>query len=296
MSPPSQEPDLPDGLTDDDRRADDRRGSERRAHRLEEGRRGRDRRARRGWLAPVVAAFVLVSIVLGWRAATVAPRRAAERRAAEVEDQLAGLLGQLHPLGVAVPGLPLPAPGLPTGVLVELGPGDRELLQDAERFLSESLVGAPTAPGVLQAVAPLRLLLGDARGARRAWEELSVAGDADQRAASRLGLSAVAIGSATRFEGEDRAFALDHARWHLARSASGAGPEATYNAGIALLVGGDRAGASVIVDQLAGRSQELSERLAAGVDMARAAEQAAQAALEQQGPGSGNDAAAPSDR
>jgi hypothetical protein len=69
---------------------------------------------------------------------------------------------------------------------------------------------------VPETLAAARFLLGNERGARKAWESLLAVGSPSEQTAARVGLGVIAIRVSTRFEDpQDRAFALTEALRHL---------------------------------------------------------------------------------
>jgi len=223
-----------------DRRDADRRAEERRAFREQDGRRDEANNRRRGirrYLAPALLLAVPLLVGLGWRTAVVAPRRATEARAAEVLGRVVELTARtslpMLMLAGGPPPLPLP-PGDPVPAPVKK---DRTLLDDVHDRLSPSLRAAPTLAVVPATLGPARFLLGNERGARKAWESLLAVGLVDDRAIARVGLGVIAIRVATRQEDpRDRAFALAEALRHLDAVAlhENVGRAARFDRGVAL--------------------------------------------------------------
>ena len=174
-----------------------------------------------------LAAFAL-------RVAWVTPRRAADQRALRFQGELADLLA-----GTSLPSLALPGSGPPIDGEPGLGPlapeEHRERLAEIERDLGSFGGLLPGALRVPEALAPTLLLLGKDRPARLAFEEVLARGDEAQAARARVGLGVVALRVGMRLDGQDRAFALEHAIQHFdaVPEGSDAAPAARFDAAVA---------------------------------------------------------------
>lgn len=203
-----------------EQRKGDRRGDERRVYRRDEGRRDDEVDRRRGfrrWVAPILLLSLPLFALLAWRTAIVAPRRAAEVRAAGFATAVDAAVAAAGLPMLMLAGSPPPTTGQPGDALAPLGVEARGALEEADTTLSPSLRAAPTVAAIPSTVAPARFLLGREREARHAWESLLSVGDPEDVSDARIGLAVVAIRAAARQSDEqDRAFALDEAQRHLA--------------------------------------------------------------------------------
>jgi len=249
-----------------DRREGERRGDERRTFRSEEGRRDPDQNRRRTlkrFVLPVLLLTVPIVLLFAWRTAFVAPRRAAQVRAADAAARIAPILDRTPLPMVALRGSPDPAPAPPEDPLPELSPRDRAVLQAVERELGPSLRAAPTVAAVPGQLAVVHFLQGRELKARRSWESELARARGGGLADARVGLAVVAIRAGLRAEDEaDRTFAWNEALRHLDLVPAEASREP------AVLI--DRA----VALQLLGRSEEAAQVAASLPEASRAALQA----------------------
>ena len=203
----------------EDRRQAERRGDERREFRREEGRRDPENVRRRSplrYLLPAGALLIVLLAGLAFRTLVVAPRRSAAHRGAAAWHQVAEILSTTSLPMLALPGAAPPASGDPGDPLPDPGPDRAGLLARLDGELSPALRTAPSVAAVPRVLGPARLLLGQEREARLAWEALLAHSVGDQAAEARVGLGVVALRAATRVEDPlDRRFALERAVDHL---------------------------------------------------------------------------------
>ena len=148
---------------------------------------------------------------LTWRAAVVAPRRGAQVEAEDVGRVAGPLLLEVSLPMQAVPGFGPPREG---------DPAERSSVDEPTRgeleALSERLTVAAEAGSRVSApwtwLGPVRLALGDERGARLAWEQVLALGSPEQGAPARVGIAVLQIRAGLRqAEEQDRNFALEAA-------------------------------------------------------------------------------------
>ena len=199
----------------DERRRTDRRGGERRRFREESGRRSerpRRREDRRSpWTRLVVVLVVVGVLGLTWRAAVVAPRRGAQVEAEDVGRVAGPLLSEVSLPMQAVPGFGPPREGDPAARSSVAEPARAELEALSKRLTVASEAG-PRVPDPWIWQGPVRLALGDERGARLAWEQVLALGSVEQGAPARVGIAVLQVRAGLRQpEEQDRNFALEAA-------------------------------------------------------------------------------------
>lgn len=201
-----------------EKRADDRRRTERRRFRSEPGRRDPSAKPRRKGdrRRPRLSRFFVLLLLLtlggfAYRAVVVAPARGAR-----VEADSVGKVADKVLRGLSLPLLAAPAFGPPReGDPVE-GPGISTEARGSFEALAERLESASSsaprevAPYLWEG--PIRLALGDERGARIAWQQVLALGSEEEQEAARVGIAVVQIRVGLRSVGEqDRRFALEAA-------------------------------------------------------------------------------------
>ena len=230
----------------DERRQGERRGDERREFREQEGRRDPERKRRRSrlrYLLPAGALVITLLAALTFRALVVAPRRSAAVRSAGAWDQVSATLSATSLPMLALAGSGPPAPGQPGDPLPEPGAARIERLTRLDEELSPALRTAPAVAEVPRALGPARLLLGDEREARLAWEALLAHSTGGWAAEARVGLGVLALRAGARAEDElDRRFALERAVEHLEQATGDpvSGPAARFDLAVALALLGER--------------------------------------------------------
>ncbi len=180
----------------------------------------------------LLALLGLASFAL--RVAWVTPRRAADQRALRFQEELVDILAATRPEALALPGAGTPIDGEP--VLGPLAPAEHlDRLEQIETDLGSHSGLLPGALRVPEVLGPTLLLLGKDRRARRAYEEVLARGDSAQRARARVGLGIIALRVGLRMEGQDRAFALEHALQHFEAVPEGgaAAPQARFDSVVA---------------------------------------------------------------
>lgn len=226
------------------RRSGERRADERRTYRSEDGRRDEENNRRTGvrkFVLPALLLGVPLLVGLGWRTAILAPRRAAEVRAAQLGDTVEDLVATTALPMLMLAGGPPPSPRPPGDPLPAQTVEHVLLLGDVHDRLSPSLRAAPTLAAVPATLATARFLTGNERGARKAWESLLAVGGGPERAVARVGLGVVAIRAGASLEdSQDRAFALSEALRHLDEATSDpvVGAEARWNRAVVLAMMG----------------------------------------------------------
>jgi hypothetical protein len=207
----------------EDRRQGERRADERREFRREGGRRDPEsprRRSRLRFLFPIAILALTLGAGLAFRTAVVAPRRSASVKGVDASGRIAPLLAATSLPMLAYPGAGLPAPGEPDGPLPEAAPEAIATLAELDEALSPALRAAPTVGSVPLALGRARLLLGEERRARLAWEAALAAAEGVGEAEARIGLGLVDLRAGLRAEGEqDRSFALERALRAFERAA-----------------------------------------------------------------------------
>ena len=208
---------MSDDSPEDRRIGDDRRdGDERRKFRDSDGRRDDHADARRESdrgrsrsLWPFVLAGLVIAGLVFYRSVSVAPARAAREQAAAAQRVAEPILGRTSLPLQALPGFAPPTAGDPAYGPI-LPATDERTLQGLSEALALAASAAPREPAVFAVAGPIRLAVGDERGARRAWEELLALGAVEDRDAARIGLGCLAIRTALRSADEqDRFFALE---------------------------------------------------------------------------------------
>jgi hypothetical protein len=233
----------------EERRQGERREDERREFRREEGRRDSETSRRRSKLRYLLPAGVLVIILLAglaFRTLVVAPRRSAALRGADAWHQVDLVLSASSLPMLALPGAGPPAAGDPGEPLPDPGPDQATLLSQLNDELTPALRTAPSVGAVPRALGPARLLLGQEREARIAWEALLAHSVGDRAAEARVGLGVVAIRAASRAGDDlDRRFALEQAVDHLHQAVGdpASSAAARFDLAVALCMLGDVAAA-----------------------------------------------------
>lgn len=237
----------------DERRQGERRGDERREFRREGGRRDPEHKRRRSRLRYLLPAGALVIILLAgltFRALVVAPRRSASLRSSGAWTQVEAELSVTSLPMLALPGGGPAAPGQPGDPLPESAPDRIERLSRLDRDLAPALRTAPTVAAVPRALGPARLLLGDEREARLAWEALLAHSTGPWAAEARVGLGVLALRAGARASDPlDRRFALEQAVAHLEQATGDhvCGAAARFDLAVARALLGDDAGARALV-------------------------------------------------
>ena len=138
---------------------------------------------------------------------------------------------------LALPGAGPPAPGEPGDPLPEPSVEQQARLGRLEEQLAPALRTAPSVAEVPRVLGPARLLMGDERAARLAWEALLAHSTGEWQAEARVGLGVLALRAGASTEDElDRRFALERAVDHLEQAAGDArsGPAARFDLAVAL--------------------------------------------------------------
>jgi len=255
----------------DNRREGERRETERREHRGQEGRRdeaaGPRRLGRRRYLLPLALLLLAIAVLGGYRLFVVGPRTIAVAAADDAWMVVEPLMARLQLPLVAVPKMGAPGPGPLAPGPPGLDPSEQSMLQTLLERLESVARRSPGVAEVGATVATLRLLLGDERGARMAWESVLSGGDSHQRQRALLGLGVIALRTSCRQRSQqDRGFAFEHAlsyfRQLTERSDSLLLPEALFNEAVTLVVLGRLDAAETAMSRLERHSgQELQYRL-----------------------------------
>ena len=200
-----------------DRRKADRRDSERREFRAQEGRRDAGsiprRLGARRYVLPALIVTLAVVVLLAYRIGVVAPRAEALLLAAETQSQLEPLLRAARLPMLAFPGMADPGPGPLSVDQPLLRPEQRSLVQGlVDRIEQNSSVSTVAMVELHSLKARARLLLGDERDARMAYELVLARGSAEQKQDARLALGVLALRTSLRqVSAQDRGFAFEHA-------------------------------------------------------------------------------------
>ena len=200
-----------------DRRKADRRDSERREFRAQEGRRDAGsiprRLGARRYVLPALIVTLAVVLLLAYRIGVVAPRAEALLLAAETQSQLEPLLRAARLPMLAFPGMADPGPGPLSVDQPLLRPEQRSLVQGlVDRIEQNSSVSTVAMVELYSLKARARLLLGDERDARMAYELVLARGSAEQKQDARLALGVLALRTSLRqVSAQDRGFAFEHA-------------------------------------------------------------------------------------
>jgi len=246
-----------------DRRHGDRRDSERREFREQEGRRdgqGSPRRlGLRRFLGPSLLLLSSVAILFGCHVAVVAPRALAVDGARDswvvLEPVMAGL--QL-PL-LAYPSMGGPAPGPLSASPLVLDDSEQSAVRAVLTRLEALARRSPRVVDVQVPIATGRLLLGEERESRLAWESVLAGGDPLQRERALLGLGVVALRTSCRQGSQsDRGFAFEHALSYFSRLAVDPDAvlltDALFNQAVALVALGRLDAAEVVIARLSERA------------------------------------------
>ncbi len=255
----------------DDRREGERRESERREHREQEGRRddaaGPRRLGRRRYILPAALLLLAIVVLLGYRIAVVAPRALAAAAADAAWMVVEPVMARLQLPLVALPKMAGPGAGPLAPVQPPLDGSEQSMLQALLERLEAVARRSPQVVDVQAAVATVRLLLGDERGARMAWESVLSSGDSEQRQHALLGLGVIALRTSCRLGSQqDRGFSFEHALSYFLQLTERADslllPEALFNQAVTLVALGRIDAAEVAMARLERHSdQEVPYRL-----------------------------------
>lgn len=240
----------------EDKRQGERRADERREHRREEGRRDgrRPRRRRRPLLRVAAMALAIAAgLGLGFRVLVVAPRRSATVLGSSAWERVAPRLAATSLPMLALPGAAPPGPGQPGDPLPALDSAGIAELSELDLELASAARAAPGAAPVARSMAVTRLLLGDERDARLAWEAMLSCSPAPWQAEARVGLGILDLRAGLRAAHEqDRRFAFERALVHFERATSDevAAPYARFDRAVAFALLGRSEEARALADEL----------------------------------------------
>ncbi len=226
--------------------------------------------------------LVIAGVVgLTWRAAVVAPRRGAEVEAEDVGRLAGPLLSQVSLPMQAVPGFGPPREGDPADGGSVAEPARAELNALSDRLTAAAEAGPRVIdPWIWQG--PVRLALGDERGARQAWEQVLALGSAEQGAPARVGIAILQVRAGLRqVEEQDRNFALEAALHTLqpVDRTQLVWPQRLVTEAVAHLALGNEAAADAVLAELANVQSEVVAGVLPGLRARRSGEEPVSSSL-----------------